>query len=224
MLRIPLPSGSGLLNPNHIFTVDIYLRRFLRETPWKINALLFDLVQIAALLIILTLLVKPLGSYMARVYQGERTWLSPVLAPLENLLYKVAAVDRNQEMDWKQYAVAMLIFNGLGVLVVFAILLLQGWLPLNPEKFPGFSWDLGLNTAVSFVTNTNWQFYSGESTASYFSPGPGPDGAAVRLRRQRHRHPHGPDPGLCPAYRRNPGELLGGSDPGHPLHPACRCP
>jgi K+-transporting ATPase ATPase A chain len=133
------------------------------------NALLFDLVQIAALLIIVTLLVKPLGSYMARVYQGERTWLSPVLAPLENLVYKVAAIDRDKEMDWKQYAVAMLIFNGLGVVVVFTVLMLQGWLPLNPEKFPGFSWDLGLNTAVSFVTNTNWQFYSGESAASYFS-------------------------------------------------------
>ncbi|MCX5888057.1 MAG: potassium-transporting ATPase subunit KdpA [Deltaproteobacteria bacterium] len=133
------------------------------------HVLLFDLAQIAALLVILTLLVKPLGSYMARVYQGERTWLSPALAPLENLLYKVAAIDRDQEMDWKQYAVAMLIFNGLGVLVVFAVLLLQGWLPLNPEKFPGFSWDLGLNTAVSFVTNTNWQSYSGEAAASYFS-------------------------------------------------------
>jgi K+-transporting ATPase ATPase A chain len=133
------------------------------------NALFFDLVQIAAILIIVTLLVKPLGSYMARVYQGERTWLSPALAPLENLLYKVAAIDRNQEMDWKQYAVAMLIFSGLGVLVVFTILMMQGWLPLNPEKFPGFPWDLGLNTAVSFVTNTNWQFYGGEATASYFS-------------------------------------------------------
>ncbi len=133
------------------------------------HVLLFDLLQIGALLIILTLLVKPLGSYMARVYQGERTWLSPALAPLENLFYKVAAIDRDQEMDWKQYAVAMLIFNGLGVVVVFTILMLQGLLPLNPQKFPGFSWDLGLNTAVSFVTNTNWQFYSGESAASYFS-------------------------------------------------------
>jgi len=133
------------------------------------NALLFDLAQIAAILIIVTLLVKPLGSYMTRVYQGERTWLSPALSPLENLLYKVAAIDRDKEMDWKQYALAMLIFNGLGLVVVFTILMLQGWLPLNPEKFSGFSWDLGLNTAVSFVTNTNWQFYSGEAAASYFS-------------------------------------------------------
>jgi len=133
------------------------------------NALLFDLAQIAAILIIVTLLVKPLGSYMTRVYRGERTWLSPALSPLENLLYKVAAIDRDKEMDWKQYALAMLIFNGLGLVVVFTILMLQGWLPLNPEKFSGFSWDLGLNTAVSFVTNTNWQFYSGEAAASYFS-------------------------------------------------------
>ena len=133
------------------------------------NGILFDLLQFLALLVIITLLVKPLGSYMVRVYQGERTWLGLGLAPLENLFYRVAGVDRDREMDWKEYARAMLLFNGLGLLVLLAILLLQGWLPLNPEKFPGFSWDLGLNTAVSFTTNTNWQFYSGEAAASYFS-------------------------------------------------------
>lgn len=134
-----------------------------------LNGILFDWMQIAALLIILTLLTKPLGSYFARVYQGERTWLGLVLSPLEKGLYRVAAIQPEREMDWKQYAVAMLIFNGLGLLVLFAVLLVQGWLPLNPEKFPGFSWDAALNTAVSFATNTNWQFYSGESTASYFT-------------------------------------------------------
>jgi K+-transporting ATPase ATPase A chain len=133
------------------------------------NGILFDWLQIAVLLIILTLLVKPLGSYFARVYQGKRTFLSPVLSPLENLLYRAGGIHRDKEMDWKQYAMAMLIFNGLGLLVLFAILMLQGWLPLNPERSPGFSWDLGLNTAVSFMTNTNWQFYSGESSASYFT-------------------------------------------------------
>jgi K+-transporting ATPase ATPase A chain len=134
-----------------------------------LNGILFDWLQILVLLIIVTLLVKPLGRYMTRVYQGERTLLSFIFAPVENLLYRVAGLDRQAEMDWKQYALAMLIFNGLGLLVLFAILMLQGWLPLNPERFPGFSWDLGLNTAVSFITNTNWQFYSGESTASYFT-------------------------------------------------------
>jgi len=133
------------------------------------SEILFDLMQISVLLIILTLLVKPLGSYMARVYQGERTFLSRLLSPLERLLYRVAGVDRDREMNWKEYAIAMLLFNGLGMLVLLAILMLQGFLPLNPEKFSGFSWDLALNTAVSFVTNTNWQAYSGEAAASYFS-------------------------------------------------------
>jgi K+-transporting ATPase ATPase A chain len=130
---------------------------------------LFDWLQIAVLLILLTLLTKPLGSYFARVYQGGRTWLSPLLSPLEKGLYRAAGIQPDREMAWKEYALAMLLFNGLGLAVLLAILLLQGWLPLNPEKFPGFSWDSAVNAAVSFVTNTNWQFYSGESTASYFT-------------------------------------------------------
>ena len=133
------------------------------------NQIYFDLIQISILLLVVTLLVKPLGSYLARVYQGKRTFLSRLLTPLENLFYRLAGVRPDQEMDWKQYTVAMLVFNGLGLSVLFAILLLQGVLPLNPEKFPGFSWEVAINTAVSFITNTNWQFYSGESTASYFS-------------------------------------------------------
>ncbi len=133
------------------------------------NGMLFDLIQILVFLILLTLLVKPLGRYMTRVYQGEATLLSFIFAPVEKLLYRIAGIDPELEMDWKQYALAMLLVNGLGLAMVFAILMLQGWLPLNPEKFPGFSWDLAVNTAVSFVTNTNWQFYSGESAASYFA-------------------------------------------------------
>jgi K+-transporting ATPase ATPase A chain len=133
------------------------------------NGVLFDWLQIAILLIILTLLIKPLGSYFARVYQGERTWLSLLLSPLEKGLYRVTGIQPDREMTWKEYALAMLIFNGLGLAILLAILLLQGWLPLNPEKFPGFSWDAAINAAVSFVTNTNWQFYSGESAVSYFT-------------------------------------------------------
>jgi K+-transporting ATPase ATPase A chain len=133
------------------------------------NGLFFDWLQILVLLVILTLLTKPLGSYFARVYQGERTWLSLLLSPLERGLYRVTGIQPDREMAWKEYARAMLIFNGLGLLVLFAILMLQGWLPLNPERFPGLSWDMGINTAVSFITNTNWQFYSGESAASYFT-------------------------------------------------------
>jgi K+-transporting ATPase ATPase A chain len=133
------------------------------------NGILFDWLQILVLLIILTLLTKPLGSYFTRVYQGEWTWLSPALSPLEKGLYRVAGIQPDREMGWKEYALAMLLFNGLGLVVLFAILMLQGWLPLNTERFPGFSWDSAINTAVSFTTNTNWQFYSGESAASYFS-------------------------------------------------------
>jgi len=131
--------------------------------------IIFDISLIAALLAILTLLVKPFGGYMAKVYQGEHTLLSPLFGPLENVFYRVTGIDKDAEMDWKQYAGTMLIFNFIGMAATFAILMLQAYLPLNPQKFPGFSWDLALNTAVSFTTNTNWQAYSGESAASYFS-------------------------------------------------------
>jgi len=131
--------------------------------------IIFDISQILAFLVVLTLLARPLGGYMAKVYQGERTILSPLFGFLENGLYRVAGIDKDAEMDWKQYAVTMIIFNFIGVAVVFAILMLQGFLPLNPQKFPGFSWHLAINTAVSFVTNTNWQNYGGESAASYFA-------------------------------------------------------
>ncbi|HTP65840.1 MAG TPA: potassium-transporting ATPase subunit KdpA [Geobacteraceae bacterium] len=113
--------------------------------------------------------VKPLGTFMARVFQGERTFLSPVFLPCENLLYRICGVNRDEEMGWKRYAIATLLFNLVCGVALFAILLLQGILPLNPQKFPAFSWHLALNTAVSFMTNTNWQNYSGESAASYFT-------------------------------------------------------
>ncbi len=129
----------------------------------------FDIAQILALLIVLTLMVKPFGGYMKRIYQGERTFLSPVIGPIERLVYRISGIGSDAEMNWKQYAAAMLIFNFIGLLVMFAILMLQGYLPLNTQKFSGFSWHLAINTAVSFVTNTNWQAYSGESAASYFS-------------------------------------------------------
>src|SRR5450759_919523 len=131
--------------------------------------IIFDIGVMLFFLIVLTLFVKPLGTYMANVFQGKRTFLSPVLVPIENLVYKVAGIKHDEEMDWKDYAKSLLLFNGLGIIVLFLILLLQGNLPLNPQGFPGFSLDLALNTAVSFVTNTNWQAYSGESAASYLT-------------------------------------------------------
>jgi len=131
--------------------------------------IIFDIVEMLVILTVLTLLVKPVGTYMANVHQGERTLLSPLLLPLENLIYKVAGIKHDEEMNWKEYATAMLVFNGLGIIVLSSILLLQGSVPLNPQGFSGFSLPLAFNTAVSFVTNTNWQAYSGELTATYLT-------------------------------------------------------
>lgn len=128
-----------------------------------------DVVQIVVFLVILTLLAGPLGRYMAKVYQGERTFLAPIFGPVERLFYRICGIQQDAEMDWKQYAVSLIVFSIIGFAATFLILLLQGYLPFNPEKFPGFSWDLALNTAISFLTNTNWQAYAGESAASYFT-------------------------------------------------------
>jgi K+-transporting ATPase ATPase A chain len=112
-------------------------------------------------------LVKPLGSYMTRVFNGERTLLSPVLAPLEGALYGAAGIDEKHEQHWLTYTVAMLLFHIGGFLILYALLRLQGVLPLNPADQSAVAPDLAFNTAVSFVTNTNWQNYGGESTMSY---------------------------------------------------------
>jgi len=129
----------------------------------------FVVFQIILFLVILLLLVKPLGLYMAKVYQGNRTFMSPVMEPVERLIYRLSNVHSNQEMDWKTYAVAMLIFNFAGLILVYLVQRLQGILPLNPNGLPAVSPDLAFNTAVSFATNTNWQSYSGETTMSYFT-------------------------------------------------------
>lgn len=131
--------------------------------------ILFDISGMLFLLVVLTLLVKPFGTYMTNVFQDKRTLLSPILIPLENLIYKATGIKHDEEMDWKDYAKALLLFNGLGLIVLFLVLMLQGILPLNPQGFTGFDLPLAFNTAVSFVTNTNWQAYSGESTASYLT-------------------------------------------------------
>jgi K+-transporting ATPase ATPase A chain len=128
-----------------------------------------DLIQTLLCLGVVVILANPLGLFMAQVYQGERTWLSPVLAPVEGLIYRFSGVDASEEMGWRGYAGAMLLFNLVLFLSLFAILMLQHLLPLNPQGLAPFSWQLALNTAVSFTTNTNWQNYSGEQTASYFT-------------------------------------------------------
>ena len=126
-------------------------------------------LQIIVFLAVLLLLVKPLGGYMARVYDGEPVLLGKVLGPLERLFYRLAGVARDAEMSWKQYAVAMLVFNVAGLLVVYALQRFQGVLPLNPQGMAAATPDLAFNTATSFATNTNWQSYAGETTMSYFT-------------------------------------------------------
>ena len=128
-----------------------------------------DLVQMAVFLGALVCLAAPLGAYMARVFAGEPTRLDRWLRPTERLVYRVSRVDPREEMTWGTYAVALLVFTGMGILLLFALQLLQGRLPGNPQGFPGVSPLLALNTAVSFVTNTNWQAYSGEATMSYLT-------------------------------------------------------
>lgn len=117
----------------------------------------------------LTFLPAPfLGRYFYRALEGERTWLTFVGGPLERLTLKVVGTD-GRGQDWRTYAIALVLFNGLGIGLLFVILVLQGELPLNPQHLPGLEWTLALNTAISFVTNTNWQAYSGEASLSYFS-------------------------------------------------------
>ncbi len=128
-----------------------------------------DWLQTLFVFTVLLLLVKPLGAFMAKVYQGERTLLSPLLVPAENLLYRICGVDKDDEMSWQRYAIAMLLFNLVGFLALFALLMLQHLLPLNPQGLPAFPWQRALNTAISFTTNTNWQVYSGETAASSFT-------------------------------------------------------
>ncbi len=126
-------------------------------------------LQIGIYLAALLALVKPLGWYMARVYEGQPVGLDRVLGPLERLFYRLAGVRADEGMGWRSYAVAMLVFNGCGLLFLYALLLLQGLLPMNPQGFGAVAPDLAFNTAVSFVSNTNWQAYGGETTLSYLT-------------------------------------------------------
>jgi len=126
-------------------------------------------LQLALYLGVLLLLVKPLGAYMANVYEGRVAFLNRFGTPFENLLYRLCGVKPTQEMRWTQYALAMLVFNLLGALAVYALQRLQAYLPLNPQAFSAVSPDSSFNTATSFATNTNWQGYGGETTMSYLS-------------------------------------------------------
>ena len=129
----------------------------------------YDWLLLAAFLLLVLAPAPFLGRYFYRVMEGQRTWLSPLLQPLERLCYRVAGVDPQQEQSWRGYALALLAFTLVCLLALMSILLLQGALPLNPQQLAGLSLPLAFNTAVSFVTNTNWQAYSGEAQLSYFS-------------------------------------------------------
>jgi potassium-transporting ATPase potassium-binding subunit len=124
-------------------------------------------MQIALYCAIIVALVKPGGWYMTRVFNGERTLLSPVLVPVETALYRLGGVEPKREQDWLAYTVAMLLFHVGGFLLLYALMRLQGFLPFNPQAMSAVAPDLSFNTAVSFITNTNWQNYGGESTMSY---------------------------------------------------------
>jgi K+-transporting ATPase ATPase A chain len=124
-------------------------------------------IQIALFVAIVVLTVKPVGAFMTRVFNGERTFLSPVLGPVERLIYRIAGVDERAEQHWVTYGVAMLLFNLMGFLILYGMMRLQAVLPFNPQEMSAVPEDLAFNTAVSFTTNTNWQNYGGESTVSY---------------------------------------------------------
>ena len=126
-------------------------------------------LQIGLFFLVLLALVKPLGWYMARVFEGAPTPFDPVLGPIERVIYRLGAVRATEEMDWKTYGVAMLLFSAAGMFALYVLQRFQGFLPLNPQGFGAVPADLAFNTAVSFVTNTNWQAYAGEVTMSYLT-------------------------------------------------------
>ena len=129
----------------------------------------YEWLQTGLFFAVLLALAKLLGNFIARVFQGERTFLSPLLAPCERLIYRISGVKPEEEMGWQRYAGSMLLLNLALFVSLFVLLLTQHLLPLNPQKVPAFTWQLALNTAVSFTTNTNWQAYAGEQAASYFT-------------------------------------------------------
>ena len=126
-------------------------------------------LQLILYFVVLLVLAKPLGAFMARVYEGQSTWLDRIIGPIERLIYRLSGVNPQAEMNWKTYALAMLLFNLFGLIVVYLLQRVQGALPLNPQGLGAVSPDSSFNTAVSFATNTNWQGYGGETTMSYLT-------------------------------------------------------
>jgi K+-transporting ATPase ATPase A chain len=125
--------------------------------------------QILFYLFVIFLITKPVGIFLARVFEGEKTFLDPVLRPIEGVIYRLTGVDEKREMRWTEYAIAMLLFSGVSMALLYLIERLQRWLPFNPQKLPNVDPTLAFGTAASFTTNTNWQAYSGETTMSYLT-------------------------------------------------------
>ncbi len=126
-----------------------------------------ETIQIVLYILALIVLTPILGRFMAKVFMDEKHWLKSVFGWLERIIYRLCGINSKEEMNWKTYTWALLIFNIFGFLVVFLLQMLQAWLPLNPQHLPNVSWHLSFNTAVSFMTNTNWQSYAGETTLGY---------------------------------------------------------
>src|SRR4029079_12915966 len=126
-------------------------------------------LQIGVYLLAILAVTPPLGRFMARVFNRERTWLDPALGPLERGIYRLTGVNASHEMRWTEYAFAMLTFSVVSMLVLYLVQRVQQWLPFNPQGFPAVPPALAFNTAASFTTNTNWQAYGGESTMSYLT-------------------------------------------------------
>jgi len=174
-------------------------------------------LQLAFFSLVLLALTKPMGLYLVRVLDAQgRTCLDPVLKPVERLIYRLAGIDPAKEQDWKSYAVSVLIFSVVGLLLTYLILRLQYFLPLNPQGFSGVAGDLAFNTAASFTTNTNWQNYGGESTLSYLSQMVGltfhnfvSSAAGIAIAAAMVR--------ASPGIRPRPWQLLDRSDPELPL-------
>jgi K+-transporting ATPase ATPase A chain len=165
---------------------------------------LLEITQVVFYFSLLIVCTPLLGGYMKRVFDGERTILSPVLRPVEGFVYRLGGIRPEEEQRWQQYALALLVFNVLGFLALFLLQWFQGFLPLNPEGLPGVEPFLAFNTASSFMTNTNWQAYAGETTVlgrpgaldavrpaatvAYFGNCFGQPGSGTELRRQCNGH------------------------------------
>ncbi len=179
------------------------------------------IAQIVFYLVVLTALTPPLGAYMARVFEGRRVpGLTRVLGPVERGTFRLLRIDPEREQAWKAYATAVLAFSVASFAVLYAILRLQGHLPLNPNDYPGMSWNVAFNTAASFITNTNWQYYGGESTLSYLSQTVGLTVQNFVSAAVGHGRPGGRHPRLRAARDRGAGQLLGRPGAHHALHPA----